>query len=173
MNKIYQKSFPGCKNAGFTLIELLVVVLIIGILSAIALPQYEMAVEKARASEALVHLKAIQQAADVCALAAGLAEDEGGCGFNEIDVDIPGVQIEDDVDAAGRNFDYYCDEGGCRFPYVWRKDSAFDYFIKFRDSNVDRKSNTCYGDNPKGQRLCAALGGKKVWEGGNRIIYEL
>lgn len=47
---------------GFTLIELLVVVLIIGILATIALPQYELVVEKSRATEAMVNAKAIQDA---------------------------------------------------------------------------------------------------------------
>ena len=47
---------------GFTLIELLVVVLIIGILAAIAVPQYQVAVEKSRATEALLNLKHAQDA---------------------------------------------------------------------------------------------------------------
>ena len=56
---------------GFTLIELLVVVLIIGILSAIALPQYRIAVAKSRLAALIPNVRALKDGLELYHLANG------------------------------------------------------------------------------------------------------
>ena len=85
-------------NKGFTLIELLVVVLIIGILSAVALPQYTTAVEKARSSEALTLMSSIRNAAERYRL----QKDEWPTSFNMLDVEIP--KVPGSSSYGGKNF---------------------------------------------------------------------
>ncbi len=76
---------------GFTLIELLVVVLIIGILAAVALPQYQKAVERARMAEAVANVRSIAQAHQVYYLTHGnyLTDQD----MEKLDITIPGGKI--------------------------------------------------------------------------------
>ena len=73
------------QTGGFTLIELLVVVLIIGILASIAIPQYQKAVEKSRAMEAVQLLKTVEQSVEAYHLANGSWPNT----FDELAIDIP------------------------------------------------------------------------------------
>ncbi len=70
---------------GFTLIELLVVVLIIGILSAIALPQYQKAVERSKMVEGQQWVRTIGQALNMFYLEHGT----NATSFDQLDIKIP------------------------------------------------------------------------------------
>ena len=93
MNKIYQKRTLCGKNpakgkiGGFTLIELLVVVLIIGILAAVALPEYTKAVEKSRAAEAKTLLRSFVQAQKMYKL----ANTQYTSDLTELDLQMPNI----------------------------------------------------------------------------------
>ena len=99
MSKNYQKSLPAGKNAGFTLIELLVVVLIIGILAAVALPQYEKAVMKSRMSSLWPILKSIKDAQEVYYMANGSYTDD----LRNLDITIPRGDLTSNP-SAGQEF---------------------------------------------------------------------
>lgn len=73
-------------NKGFTLIELLVVVLIIGILSAVALPQYTKAVEKSRATEAITLLGSLANAEEIYKMSTGSYTGD----LSLLDIQLPG-----------------------------------------------------------------------------------
>ena len=72
------------KNSAFTLIELLVVVLIVGILSAIALPRYQLTVDKSRLSKYFPVLSNIRQAQEIYYM----TQSAYSKNINDLDVDI-------------------------------------------------------------------------------------
>lgn len=93
---------------GFTLIELLVVVLIIGILSAIALPQYTTAVEKARSAEALTLMSNLRYAGERYRLQTGYFP---GDQMDVLDIEVPGFDSTNKK-AVTKNFVITTSGGG-------------------------------------------------------------
>ena len=87
---------------GFTLVELLVVVLIIGILSSVALPQYTKAVKKAKGVKVLTATGALVKAVNMAYLEDGSYQRGYGSytgewnnlwGENDFDIEIPRVEL--------------------------------------------------------------------------------
>ena len=73
------------KNKGFTLIELLTSVAIIAILTALAIPEYQKAVERSRASEAQTLLENLAKAEERFLMSNGTYTNE----LSDLDVAIP------------------------------------------------------------------------------------
>lgn len=85
----------------FTLIELLVVILIIGILSAFAMPQYRKSVDKTKMAEVLIHMKALAD-----------AQDEYYSEHDEFASDVSVLSTQPFPGASGG---FPCYKGGCYF----------------------------------------------------------
>lgn len=103
--------FSAGKRAGFTLIELLVIVMILGVLSSIALPQYRRSVERARVAEALTMIRAIYDSCERLAWEnqkdnCGAAVLSGDANFRKLDITAKGTFNANATMLSTENFSY-------------------------------------------------------------------
>ncbi|MDO5765975.1 MAG: type II secretion system protein [Elusimicrobiales bacterium] len=160
MNPIIKISVVFQKNAAFTLIELLVVVLIIGILSAAALPQYQRAVAKSRAVQAITLVKSVRDAAEVYYLANGVYPSS----LNDIDVGVPPVQ--------DCEWDYPEQWRDGRFSLTHLKKPVYliiangNHRVSSDVQNIKAMHGKiyCWSDTVEGIRVCRSVGTRKATE---------
>ena len=166
-----------CKEniKGFTLIELLVVVLIIGILAAIALPQYQKAVERARTADALTRINAIEKAIELAILQNGGIPTGNLVGKNQrvssslvSDIGLTnGLTCENTgtLDRFCYNNDWrylaYCDGRSCCVESSRAKKQTNGFFLLSEVSscfNGESWYRRCaWEDDPKGEEICHIL----------------
>ena len=151
-----------CKK-GFTLIEMLVVVLIIGILASIALPQYKRAVEKSKASEALIILKSLRDQQAMCYLEKGedSFECEQGDGENNLFTYANILSGDSDPDCdivcgpATKDFSYEIDSA---YFYAERKPVYTKYTIETTASEMYPYQNMFVCFNASDENYCKMIG---------------
>ena len=140
---------------GFTLIELLVVVLIIGLLSAIAIPFYFKAMEKTRAAEALSMLGSIARAEDRIKFATENQEYTDQLGVLDIN---PAVYSQQD--ASSFDSQYFDFTLGMEKAKAKRKPTSSEDYALYIDYATAKI--TCSNNNGSG--MCARLGFEEVEE---------
>ena len=141
-------------NQGFTLIEMLVVVLIVGVLTAIALPQYQSAVERSRSAEALVNGRTLVESMD-----RALTErpNESPNTKSSLDVKISGGSWQDDSVYKTKNFEYDISSG--TYVKITRDLGGGESYTLYFHNN---SSNTegllaCEYEGKTGSQICKML----------------